>query len=317
MKKEGHKSVFHRKGFVQLLWRLGFFGLFLIIEAYFIESRIKIPQKWWAAEFVMSTDFALSGILMAVGIFALLARNQLIHIKQQPKFNPAQFCAMFLINLLFAFFFTNLVKFMTVSQQSSLTLVLLWYVLGISMVASLFFAFFKVKDVVEFFNQPRTLVAGIIGVSFAFYYQLFKGFWHVLAYVVAKVVYFMLSLTYPNVTFSMNPDMTATIGTNAFNVIIAGACSGIDGVKLFLILFTFFLIIDWKAINPKKAVLLYFLGTVIMFTVNIIRVYLVLLIGNIVNPEFAMKGFHANIGWILFTFVFIIFEYLTYNWMRK
>jgi exosortase/archaeosortase family protein len=82
-------------------------------------------------------------------------------------------------------------------------------------------------------------------------------------------------------------------------------------------LFTFFLVLDWKAINPKKAVFLYFFGTVVMFTVNIIRVYLVLLMGNIINPEFAMKGFHENIGWVLFTIVFIIFEYLTYSWMRK
>ncbi|MBW3017037.1 exosortase/archaeosortase family protein, partial [Candidatus Woesearchaeota archaeon] len=217
----------------------------------------------------------------------------------------------------FASLFVQLMRNMVAETQTSLSLVFLWYMTSALMVGSLFFSIFPYKSVIEFFSTQKTFISAMIGGSFALYYQVFKGFWHVFALIVAKAVFFMLKIFYPDVTFSMNRDLTPIIGTKAFNVLIAGPCSGIDGVKLFLSLFTFFLVLDWKVINPKRALFLYFAGTLLMFTVNIFRVFSVLVMGNVVNPEFAMASFHTNIGWVLFTAVFIIFEYFTYNWMRE
>lgn len=315
MKKE--IGIFHRKGFVQLLRKLGIFGLILAIEAYVIQNSIHVPKAWWAEQFVMSAEFGLSSILMAAGIFFLLARDEIIHIPKYEKTKWQYSVSLFMLNLVFAYMFYNLIQHMIKVTQGGLLLVFLWYAIGGIMVASLFFAIFPYTSVIDFLSKPRTLIGLLIGTSFAFWYQLFKGFWHVFALIVSKVVYFLLTLSYHDVTYSINPDSIPIIGTKAFNVMIAGPCSGIDGVKLFLILFTFFLVLDWKVINPVRALLLYFLGTFVMFTVNIIRVYAVLLVGNIINPEFAMQAFHQNVGWVLFTVVFIIFEYFTYNWMRK
>jgi len=94
---------------------------------------------------------------------------------------------------------------------------------------------------------------------------------------------------------------------NNFRVIIGQPCSGIDSMLLFISLYLIIAIMDWKRINKKMAILLFFIGAVGMYLTNILRIFILFLVGIYISPKFAVGLFHTNIGWILFIIFFFIY----------
>ncbi|VVB81790.1 Transmembrane exosortase (Exosortase_EpsH) [uncultured archaeon] len=125
----------------------------------------------------------------------------------------------------------------------------------------------------------------------------------------AKPLTMLLSLT-NNVTITINnaPSVTA----DSFSAVIGPPCTGITSLILFTGLFIFVLALDWKKINKKTMLWVYLLGAVGMFIVAFLRLYLLFYIGANWSPEFAMKGFHTNAGWILFVMYFLVYFWITY-----
>ena len=107
------------------------------------------------------------------------------------------------------------------------------------------------------------------------------------------------------------------VGTPALAAKIYSPCSGIEGAGLFLLLFTALFIIEYKNLNKGKVLVLYLVGLIGAFIVNILRTFSIFVIGNFTSPEFAIGAFHSNVGWILFTLYFLAFVYIVYPWMRK
>ncbi|MBW3013798.1 exosortase/archaeosortase family protein, partial [Candidatus Woesearchaeota archaeon] len=105
--------------------------------------------------------------------------------------------------------------------------------------------------------------------------------------------------------------------TSEHAVAIFKPCSGIEGISLFLLFFSIIAIIEWKTLNKKRLFVLYPLGVLFMFLINIARITFLIIAGIEISPEFAMGGFPSNFGWILFAVFFFIFMYFSYNWMKK
>ena len=103
------------------------------------------------------------------------------------------------------------------------------------------------------------------------------------------------------------------LGVNEFIVKIGKPCSGIDSMLLFTSLYALIIALDHKVLNKKTALLLFPIGLIGIFAFNIIRVYLLMLIGIHVSEDFAIGLFHQNVGWILFIIYFAIF----YSLVRK
>ena len=97
-----------------------------------------------------------------------------------------------------------------------------------------------------------------------------------------------------------------------FSVLIGSPCSGIDGMTLFTTLYVLIIAFDWKNVNKLKALIFLPFGTLGMFCMNTLRVYLLLIVGVLYSKEFAIGAFHSNIGWILFLCYFLSFLYLMY-----
>ena len=98
-----------------------------------------------------------------------------------------------------------------------------------------------------------------------------------------------------------------TLGVNDFLVGISKECSGIDSLLLFISLYLFLFILNWKDIDKRRMAILFIPGLIGTFAYNLARIYILMLAGIFISPEFAADAFHSNIGWILFLGFFIIF----------
>ena len=159
---------------------------------------------------------------------------------------------------------------------------------------------------------------GIVVVGTIIVYNLikqFQGLWPYLSGFVAKSVAILLGLI-GSVNLSFSGDLPV-LSFNGFMVKIAQTCSGIDSIFLFTALYLGILAWDWKILNKKKVFWLFFVGVVGAFMLNIVRIFLLILIGAYISRDFALNVFHTNASAILFLIYFAVFLKLSYGWMKK
>jgi len=194
----------------------------------------------------------------------------------------------------------------------------LWYFLATCLGLSLFFAFFRLDYILSFvkYFKKELAVSIIIGIVFRFVYPLFSFTWNFFSGATSKAVYYLLSLSYKDAFLLTNRE-SPVIQASGFGAKIFSPCSGVEGMTLFLTLFIIVMVIEWRFIKLPNALFLLVTGTFGVFLLNILRVYFILLLGIEISAEFALGFFHSNVGWLLFSAYFLVFEFLTYNWMRK
>ena len=109
------------------------------------------------------------------------------------------------------------------------------------------------------------------------------------------------------------------IGTERFSIFIAEACSGLEGLGLVLTFTTIWLWYFRKESRFPQALLLIPCALVCVWTLNVLRISAIVLIGNAGHDEIAMVGFHSQAGWIAFTSVGFVFSMATRKlaWVRK
>jgi exosortase/archaeosortase family protein len=105
------------------------------------------------------------------------------------------------------------------------------------------------------------------------------------------------------------------IGPNLEVTIVFG-CSGLQGIKLFQMLFALVLVMDWNELNRRRAVAAYFGGLAAMLIANVIRITLLFVLGN-TSLQNGVLEYHLTGGWILFTLAFIAYLLATYRWMLR
>ena len=96
---------------------------------------------------------------------------------------------------------------------------------------------------------------------------------------------------------------TMTLGSDKFNVSIAPACSGYEGMGLVLAVtcaWLWFLRRQWRFPN---ALALIPIGVAAVWTLNAARIAALILIGNAGAQQIALGGFHSQAGWIGFSLV--------------
>jgi exosortase E/protease (VPEID-CTERM system) len=109
------------------------------------------------------------------------------------------------------------------------------------------------------------------------------------------------------------------IGTSRFSVNIAGACSGIEGLALIVILTAAWLIFARSELKIERAILLIPVAVGLMWLLNIARLACLIAIGDSGHPDVAMTGFHAQAGWVGFNMVSFGFLITVQRigWFRK
>lgn len=90
------------------------------------------------------------------------------------------------------------------------------------------------------------------------------------------------------------------IGTDAFRVAIAPACSGFHGIGLITVLLAGCLWWFRELYRFPQALLLLPIGIALIWLANVVRITALILVGIWISPEIAVDGFHSTAGWIAF-----------------
>jgi len=161
--------------------------------------------------------------------------------------------------------------------------------------------------------KKQILIAASMGILFDISIFYVWKLWPIFSTMVLHAVYFLLTLTFKEV-YIVPP---FGIFLTNFVVFIEEACSGVDSLYLFSLLYLFLAFLDWRKFNKRKLLLMFVPSIIGLFLVNILRVYILILAGVFVSPELTVTLFHTYIGMIFFIIYFILFWRFLYDWMKE
>ncbi len=155
------------------------------------------------------------------------------------------------------------------------------------------------------------LVAAAIALFTLFPYRVFAASWPWYSQALGHAAHvfalpFVSGLQYIS---SPSPVLTGP----KLDVTILFWCSGLEAVKLFQIFFVVMLLVDWPTINRRRALAGYFLGLALMLAANVVRISLLVIVGNRV-PEFTVHH-HITAGWIFFALILVVYILATHRWL--
>ena len=177
--------------------------------------------------------------------------------------------------------------------------VTLWLLLAVLAAAALFAALApwslwqKAAHAVGNLWWYAVLAAGGAALTIGLSQQL----WILTAGVTFETVYRLLSWLVPNL--QVEP-ANRVIDTGRFAVAIDPVCSGLEGMGLMLAFCTVWLLLFRREFIFPRALLLVPAGLLLSFVLNIVRIAVLVLIGDAGYVSIAVYGFHSQAGWIAF-----------------
>lgn len=96
---------------------------------------------------------------------------------------------------------------------------------------------------------------------------------------------------------------TRILRTHNFAVEVSSICSGLEGVGLMLAFCAAWLLYFREEYRFPRALLIVPAGVLLVFGLNVVRIAVLVLIGNAGHPAIAVYGFHSQAGWIGFNCV--------------
>jgi len=111
----------------------------------------------------------------------------------------------------------------------------------------------------------------------------------------------------------------AIIGTTKFQVMIAGTCSGMEGLALMLVVAGGWLVFARRELRLQRAVWLVPVALGLIWILNLLRIAALIALGDAGHGDLALNGFHSEAGWIFFNVVAIGFLVAAQKieWLRK
>jgi exosortase E/protease (VPEID-CTERM system) len=89
------------------------------------------------------------------------------------------------------------------------------------------------------------------------------------------------------------------VGLGHFEVEIAPACSGVEGIGLYLLFGATWIALAWSRIRLRRVVLLLPLGALAAFLLNALRIAVLVWVGAAGHEGIALGGLHSKLGWLL------------------
>lgn len=112
----------------------------------------------------------------------------------------------------------------------------------------------------------------------------------------------------------IDPTHGNLIGAPGFVARIDNECSGTEGVGLITAFLAGHVLLFRKQLRFPQALLLFPIGAILAYLLNIVRLVVLIGIGAMVSPEVAKGGFHSNAGWILFCALSVGIVLSTQHW---
>jgi exosortase/archaeosortase family protein len=155
-----------------------------------------------------------------------------------------------------------------------------------------------------------------VGVAFLTYYpfRIFLTTWPVYSKLLAHLVKSLAAVFVSGLGYRAGANPTIT--GHALDVTIIFYCSGIDGVRLFQILFGFLLVLDWDRLRRWRTLAGYAAGLATFLLANAIRITSMVVIGNRISADLVVR-YHLQAGWIYTTCVFLLYLLVAYRWLIR
>lgn len=307
------------KGFKEFLIKSGaFVVLFILIQVIVmgLVSDTHLPAE--IKPFAM--DDLAEALFFVLVLFFALNKDKILDIKEYAVGLKERIFSIVLVLLLFPVYF-QYKRFMLANIE--MVKASLWFFTSVEYLILSVILFFLImfvfgfKFVKDFFNEHKKGL-GFVLIGVVVVYNLIKWFqtlWPFFSGFVAKSVYFLLGLI-GSADFNISGGLPS-LTFNGFMVKIAQTCSGIDSIFLFTALFLGIFAWDWKILNKKKMIYLFIPGIIGAFMLNILRIFILILIGAYISKSFALNVFHTNASAILFLIYFAVFWKLSYKWLKK
>lgn len=163
-------------------------------------------------------------------------------------------------------------------------------------------AFALVGSVTYWKNLFRTewmtfLLAAGFSVGHMIFYSLATQADDILSRPTIALAKFFLEFFYSDVRTDL---AHAVLGRPDFSVIVDQMCAGYVGIGLIAVFLTWYLVMFRREVRFPAVFLLIPLGMGLIWISNCLRIALLIAIGSSLSSEVAVKGFHANAGWIFF-----------------
>ncbi len=174
-----------------------------------------------------------------------------------------------------------------------------WLAAGMSSIALAALAFMPGGAWMQMVRTTGSLWIYALSAAIALFLaeDLTKLMWQPLSKLTFRLVGALLALFVSPVV--LNP-ATLLIGAPNFEVSVAPACSGFEGMGLILAFGAIWLLLFRKECRFPQALLLLPAGVVFVYLLNVVRITVLILIGSAGAPQVALGGFHSQAGWIAF-----------------
>lgn len=170
--------------------------------------------------------------------------------------------------------------------------------------AVLLFAMAPLEFWRDFVNRHRTSIALAAGAAMVIQTAavLSRQSWNALSEATFTVSAAILRLYEQDV--STIPEQRV-IGVGEFDVNIAAACSGYEGIGLVVTFLAVYLWIFRTNLKFPNVFWVLPIGVAAIWLLNALRIALLVSIGAHISPEIAIGGFHSQAGWMMFLIVTI------------
>lgn len=299
------------KGFKQFLWNTLYFVILFIIFSGIVGVSVFSNGllNTWKLEIYGRIGYI---ILFSMAGFILLYRKRLTEFKVFKRKTRDTIMLVLSFLLLGGFYILS----NNINKINSSIINIIWFhIFALSIFVFLVLGVYGVGFVKSFVKKFKKelvyfLIFGII------VYSLMKAVWSLWPYLslgVLESVKFLLRIIGINVEI-LGP---AIIRVNGFAVEIAEACSGIYSIFIFSALYLFIVFLDWNKMNKKKAIAVFIPAVLGAFAFNILRVFILMLVGAYISRDLALGLYHSYSGMIFFLIYFGLFWWGCYKWMKK
>jgi len=331
------KNPLKNKGFREILIKGIIFVLcvvaiqkaisWLLSGTYFFNTYLDIPQGFQIGKGIISISI-VNALLFGLVVLLILSYKKLFNIKKFTfKKSQLWFILLTIVFLLLHYFLKYLInQNIEFFSQAMLFWAIIKVLIQIFMAMTIFVAIYGTefsRYVLKEFKK-EIVITTIVTICFFILMIFIQNLWTYFSGFISNILYHIFSLFFSNVTyqpfvtsFTMSEGGGPLLGINGFKAIIGKPCSGIDSFLLFTSLYTLIFILDYKRLKKGLAITLFFIGVTGMFLTNLLRIFLLFIVGAFINAKFAVGMFHSNIGWILFIFYFFIFWWITSKYIYK
>ncbi|MBU0667332.1 MAG: exosortase/archaeosortase family protein [Nanoarchaeota archaeon] len=145
--------------------------------------------------------------------------------------------------------------------------------------------------------------------------EFIKTKWYFFSNIVAKAIFFLFKITGFKAFINLKAEIPR-VGIQGFVAGVYDVCSGVESIGFFTLAYFMLIVIHWNRIKIWKALLLYIPGVVGIFMLNVLRVYILIILGAKWSSDFALNAFHTNASMVFSIIYFLLFLSLALKFME-